>query len=155
MAGMITDNDSLKNLRTCAGKLAFAAESLAGLFEEECVHLKRSDQVARLKTLHAAITEHIEKTKYDERGDAYSYSGRKIASRSLVPLPNISQKHLMITGGGRRHKYLPSRPLTVIRPSAQSSSVSGLEASPMTSMLSPYLAWHASHTGKSLRLSKR
>lgn len=80
---MITGNDSLKDLQLRAGKLASATESLAALFEEEGIRLKRGDQVARLKSLHATVMRHMEEVKHEERIAGYRYSEGK-SERSIA-----------------------------------------------------------------------
>ena len=70
---MITDNDSLQNLRVRAGKLASAAESLATLLEQEAIRLKRGDEVARLKALRVAIARRIESARSEENSASSRY----------------------------------------------------------------------------------
>ena len=74
MAHMIFGNTDMEDLRKKAARLGSAARSLATLFEQEAVRLKRMDEVGRLTTLRAAIARRTESARRDENGASCSYS---------------------------------------------------------------------------------
>jgi hypothetical protein len=78
---MIVKNDSVKDLLARAGALASAADSLATLFEKEGIRLKRGDQLARLRKLHAFIVSEIEQHEYEERQVVRRHSEREYDRR--------------------------------------------------------------------------
>lgn len=95
--------DSLNTLKVRADQLASATESLAAMFAEEYILLHRTDQVERLKVLHAAIMEQIENVKRDESRDSYQYSmlnnGRKIVGIFTELIAGNDNEGLKIISG--------------------------------------------------------
>ena len=63
MADMTIKYTSLEDLKRRASELVSAVQTLAILFEEGATRLSREDQVARLKILHAAILQKVERAR--------------------------------------------------------------------------------------------
>ena len=66
MADMTIKYTSLEDLKRRASELVSAVQTLAILFEEGATRLSREDQVARLKILHAAILQKVERARAQE-----------------------------------------------------------------------------------------
>jgi len=66
MADMTIEDRNLKDLCRQANELASAVQALATLFEEGATRLSREDQVARLRAMHSAVMQKVERARAQE-----------------------------------------------------------------------------------------
>jgi hypothetical protein len=74
MESMKSFHEQLENLRHQVRQLTSAGLSLTTLFAEEAKRLGQEDEASRLRALHRAILEQLERAKSDESTASYAYS---------------------------------------------------------------------------------
>ena len=74
MEGLESFHTYVKNLCHQAGVLAEAAVSLSESFEMEADRLTREDGAHRLKVIHAAVVEELERSRRLESAASYGYT---------------------------------------------------------------------------------
>ncbi len=94
MAGMRVGDANLKSLQKTAAKLVSAAESLTILFDQEETQLKRKAEVTRLKLLHSAILQQVERERSMEISASIAYNqGRSIAQSASLLITAFSKNN--------------------------------------------------------------
>jgi len=115
MAGIDSFYTLLKNLQHQAGILSEAVVSLNKSFEAEAVRLTREDGASRLRALHRAVVEQLERVKCSESSASYVQSQiNQTASASTL---GMSLGRAMVSKGNRLSTFSNSlRSVSIKKP---------------------------------------
>jgi len=94
---MTVGNTNLEKLHQKGSELASAAESLAALFEQEAIRLRRKDEIVWLTTLRSSILQQLERATEKEIAAKSSYN----KARTEISLFRLAAGLLMMTSENR------------------------------------------------------
>jgi len=97
MADITLKDPNLENLQRRAGELASGVESLAALFEQEAIRLRRKDEIVRLNALRSSILQQVEWATGEEMAARSGYN----KARTEISLFRLGVWLVMMTSENR------------------------------------------------------
>jgi hypothetical protein len=80
MADITVEDANLQDLRRRASELASGVESLAALFEQDAIRLRRRDEIERLNALRSSILQQVERATGEEMAARSGYNKARTVS---------------------------------------------------------------------------
>ncbi len=110
MADITAEGANLQDLRRRASELASGVESLAALFEQEAIRLRRRDEIERLNALRSSILQEVEWATGEEMAARSGYN----KDRTVSSLFRLGAGLVTMTSENRTMRAI-SRELLAVR----------------------------------------